>query len=87
MGISVDLEDSTLIRSAIDRARRQTTAELIIRSLRTKFDQVPGYLPVQLEKLSIEELRGAFDRSTTATSLDDVLAIVAACSDGGSRVR
>jgi hypothetical protein len=75
MGISVDLEDSTLVRPTIDRARRETTIDLIIRSLRTKFaDQVPADLSGHLEKLSIEELQEAFDRSMTATSVDDVLA-------------
>jgi hypothetical protein len=75
MGISVDLEDSTLVRPTIDRARRETTIDLIIRSLRTKFaGQVPADLAVHLEKLSMEELQEAFDRSTTATSVDDVLA-------------
>jgi hypothetical protein len=77
MGISVDLEDSTLVRPTIDRARRETTIDLIIRSLRTKFaDQVPADLSGHLEKLSIEELQEAFDRSTTATSINDVLAPV-----------
>jgi hypothetical protein len=86
MGISVDLEDSTLVRPAIDRARRETTVELIVRSLRTKFaDQVPTDLQQQLEKLATEELQEAFDRSTTATSVDDVLAVVATRSSAGPK--
>lgn len=77
MGISVDLEDSTLVRPTIDRARRETTVELILRSLRTRFaGQVPSDLPQQLEKLSMEDLQDAFDRSTTATSVEDVLTTI-----------
>jgi hypothetical protein len=83
MGISVDFEESTLVRPTIDRARRETTVDLIIRSLRTKFaDQVPVDLPQQLEKLSTEELQQAFDRSTTATSVDDFLAAITPRSTG-----
>lgn len=36
VGISVDLEISTLVRPTIDRARRETTVDLIVRSLRAK---------------------------------------------------
>lgn len=78
-GISVDLEDSTLIGPTIDRARRKTAIELIVRLLRMKFlDGVPADLPQQLEKLPIEELREAFDSGTTATSMNQVLVVVAA---------
>lgn len=77
MGIPVNLEDSTLIRPTIDRVRRETSIDLILRSLRSKFvGQVPAELPEQLEKLTIEELQEAFDRSTTATSINDVLAAI-----------
>ncbi|MBI5131526.1 MAG: hypothetical protein HZA66_18975 [Rhodopseudomonas palustris] len=83
MGISVDLEDSTLVRPTIDRARRKTAVELIIRSLRARFaGQVPDDLPQQLEQLSMEALQEAFDRSTMATSVDDIVAAIAPRSIG-----
>jgi hypothetical protein len=77
MGIPVNLEDSTLIRPTIDRVRRETSIDLILRSLRSRFSgQLPADLPEQLGKLTIEELQDAFDRSTTATSVDDVLTAI-----------
>jgi hypothetical protein len=82
MGIQVNFEDSTLVRPTIDRVRRETSIDLILRSLRSKFGQVPAELPEQLQKLSIEELHEAFDRSTTATSVDEMLTAMAPRSTG-----
>jgi hypothetical protein len=88
MGIPVNLEDSTLIRPTIDRVRRETSIDLILRALRSKFaGQVPAELPEQLEKLTLEELQEAFDRSTTATSVDDVLTSITAHSSSNPRAR
>jgi hypothetical protein len=74
MGISVDLEDSNFVRPTIDRARRETTVDLIIRSLRTKFaGQVPADLSGHLEKYRSKSFRklstGARRRPPSTTSL------------------
>ncbi|MBR0684414.1 hypothetical protein JQ594_00665 [Bradyrhizobium manausense] len=79
MGNSVNLEQSTLVREAIDRVRRETakkaTIDNIVRIMRARFqDELPADLRKRLERHAQVELDEVVERSATAASAEEALA-------------
>jgi hypothetical protein len=78
MIISVDLNDSPLLKEGIDRARAEAVGNVIAKQLRQKFaDAVPPDIKQRLAGLSIDELEAMSERVIEADSIDQVLTVPA----------
>jgi hypothetical protein len=76
--ISVDLNDSPLLKEGIDRARAEAVGNVIAKQLRQKFaDAVPPDIKQRLAGLSIDDLEAMSERVIEADSIEDILTVPA----------
>jgi hypothetical protein len=76
MIISVDPNDSPLLKEGIDRACAEAVGNLIAKQLRQKFaGAVPPDVQQRLAGLSIDELEAMSERVIGADSIDQVLTV------------
>jgi len=83
MGLSVNLEESTLLRETFERVRAETSINGILAVLEARF---PGALPVDLKQrladLGRDELKDVLRRSATAASVEEAVAKPAGTTHG-----